>query len=391
MKTVLIVLFAVCGILSSLFWLMNLFISFIAGRKIATLDELGFETGAGLPKLSIILTARNEKENLEKAVRLRLEDDYEGLEVIIVDDRSEDGTGEIADNIAKSDGRVRVLHLKELPEKWLGKVHALHRGVEAASGDWLLFSDADIYVKPGTMKKAVGYCLRNNIDHLALIPEFYRSTFLLDACLSVFMRWICMMAAAVNPNNKKSKAAVGAGAFNLVKRSAFMKTKGFEWLRMELADDMALGRMMKESGAKCTVLNGKGCVGVHFYRTLGEVMVVFERTVPSAIGNFSLARVVAASCLVFMLEMMPFFLLFAKGAVLYAGIIFSVLAVISSVKINGWIKRPVLPAALIPIGTTLLSYALLRAGVLGAIRGGVYWRGTFYSMAEIKEGSRYVI
>src|SRR6185503_6720653 len=97
------------------------------------------------PKLSIIIPACNEAASIEAAVTSRLAQDYPDFEVCVIDDRSTDGTGAIVDRLAEGDPRVRAVHITELPEGWLGKVHALHRGVSIATGEWLLLSDADVH------------------------------------------------------------------------------------------------------------------------------------------------------------------------------------------------------------------------------------------------------
>jgi glycosyltransferase involved in cell wall biosynthesis len=101
--------------------------------------------------------ARDEAATLETTVRGLLAQDYPGLEVVVVDDRSSDGTGAIADRLAAADPRVTAVHVRELAAGWLGKVHALARGLEQARGALVLFTDADITFAPGALARAVGW------------------------------------------------------------------------------------------------------------------------------------------------------------------------------------------------------------------------------------------
>ena len=123
------------------------------------------------PRLSVIMTACKEEGTLRDAMTSKLADGYTDAEFIVVDDRSIDGTGTIIDALAASDERVKPLHLTTLPPDWLGKVHAMHRAAQVATGDWILFSDADVHLAPGTLRRAIAYCEMEKLDHLALLPE----------------------------------------------------------------------------------------------------------------------------------------------------------------------------------------------------------------------------
>src|SRR5512145_1182343 len=107
------------------------------------------------PLLSVIIPACNEAANLESAVSTLTRQDYPHLEIMLVDDLSTDSTGEVIDRLALGDSRIRAVHVRTLPEGWLGKVHALQRGVEIARGEWLLFTDADIHFSEGTLRQAI--------------------------------------------------------------------------------------------------------------------------------------------------------------------------------------------------------------------------------------------
>jgi glycosyltransferase involved in cell wall biosynthesis len=164
---------------------------------------------------------------MEPGIRTRMADGYPELEIVLVDDRSEDETGAIADRLASEDPRVKAVRVTELPEDWLGKQHALQHGVEAATGDWLLFSDSDVLFEPGTLRRAVAYCEYRQRDHLAVMPELLPRGFLLDTVLAVFVRTLTVAGRLWQVEDPKSRAALGSGSFNLVRRSAFDLTPGF--------------------------------------------------------------------------------------------------------------------------------------------------------------------
>jgi glycosyltransferase involved in cell wall biosynthesis len=372
-------------------WLFQLLMALRIIAKVPLLEKLPKKNLENHPKISVIIPARNEADTIEPAIETRLQDDYPNFEIILIDDRSSDGTSGIIEKIAAKDNRVKAIHISELPFGWLGKQHAMHQGIKQATGDWFLFSDADVRIKPGTMKLAMGYCDVKKIDHLAIFPEMPPTNFLLDSLLSVFIRFLCIGGRIWAIENDKSSAAVGSGSFNLVRRSAYEKTRGFEWLRLETVDDAALGRMLKETGARSALINGRNYVSVNLYRTLRGMAIGCERPVFAGIGNFSLIWLLLTGLINFGFEMSPFFALIPNGipSVNFVGLIMVVLALATSILIGRWMNRPLLPTIFYPIGTTIMVVFMIRAGILGAKRGGVFWRDTFYPTELLKEGKRY--
>src|SRR6266496_1404042 len=247
-------------------------------RSVPVLADTAAPAPPRWPRVSVIIPACNEAADVEEAVRSRLKDDYPELEVVLVDDRSTDGTGEIVDRLALEDGRVRAVHVVELPSEWLGKLYALDRGARIASGELLLFSDADVHVAPGALRRAVSLMEADRLDHLGVLPQLWSSGLLLDAVFSAFFRLVWLAARPWAVRDPRSSAAFGVGAFNLVRREAFERSPGFEYLKLEQADDAALGQMLKRSGARCAVANGRGDVGLHFYRSLRDMARGVEKT-----------------------------------------------------------------------------------------------------------------
>src|SRR6202451_3504449 len=130
-------------------------------------------TASGNPRLSIIVPARNEEQDIEASLRTLLALDYDNYEIIAVNDRSTDRTGEIMERVARASGgdRLRVLHHRELPAGWLGKTHAMWTATNEATGDWLLFTDADVVFKPDSLRRAVAYAEAEKADHVVLFPQ----------------------------------------------------------------------------------------------------------------------------------------------------------------------------------------------------------------------------
>lgn len=387
---VLKVFVATTAVIGLLYWIFQLILAIRVVRAVHLVEEMPLEPGIVWPRVSLIMTARNEAGSIEDALKIKLADDYPNLEYILVDDRSDDGTGEIFDRIATNEARVKVVHVAGLPEDWLGKLYALHQGQLQATGEWLLFSDADVVIKPSTIKRAIRFCQSRNLDHLAILPQIYPAGFLLDIVVSVFVRLICLGARAWAIEDAKSDAAAGSGSFNLVRRAAFEKTKGFEWIRLETGDDAALGQMLKQTGARGALASGRDYVGVHWYRSLRAIVLGSERPVWAALANFSLKRALISALVLFMFENAPYFALIPVGMpclAILGGIAIALGGSVSAL-FNLRFGRPLWSAFFVPVGIAVMSYVIVRSALLGSIRGGVYWRGTFYPDVLLKQGRR---
>ncbi|MCX7426812.1 MAG: glycosyltransferase family 2 protein [Planctomycetia bacterium] len=375
--------------LGGLYWLWMAVGMWRVTRRVPVLVREPLVEPPRWPRLSIIIPACNEGDTLEGAIATVRRLDYPDLEIVLIDDRSEDDTGRIVDRIAAEDARVRPIHVTELPDGWLGKVHALARGVEAAGGEWVLFTDADVHMAPTTLRRAVAHAERHALDQLAVAPEMWPNGWLLDAMISLFLRVFCVGMRVWAVGDPRSRAFIGVGAFNLVRRSALERTPGFAWLRMEVGDDVGLGLMLKRSGARCCLAGGKGLVGLDWYRSLAEVARGTEKAYASvAVCHFP--RLVAICILAMLAEYAPWVAILCWGVpgMTFAAAAMLALGLASVVRLHQWAERPILSGLLTPVVLPLAVLLLLRAGVLGLARGGIVWRGTLYPSRALIEGRR---
>jgi cellulose synthase/poly-beta-1,6-N-acetylglucosamine synthase-like glycosyltransferase len=374
------------------YWLGAIYALLRTARAMPLLSDLAPPQPERWPALSVVVAACNEADRVEAAVRTLLEENYPDLEILLVDDRSTDATGEILDRLAAEDDRARVIHITRLPDGWLGKVNALARGLEASRGDYVLFTDADVHVAPGTLRQSVAWCEDQGLDHLAAFPTVWRATVLVDATVSVFIRQFVLATRPWKVADPESKGFIGVGAFNLVRRAAFEATEGFAWLRLEVADDAGLGSLMKRSGARCGVVAAFGLVSLHWYRSLGEVARGAEKAYASASGC-SLLRTLSLALVSLALEMSPILALvplaFHETRLVGCGGIAVLTAFVASVLVmTRWGRAEVLPALIAPAVMVLGAAVFVRAGLLGWWRGGVLWRGTLYPSAALRAGRR---
>jgi len=343
------------------------------------------------PRVSVIVPARNEAGTVGPALKSRLLDDYPDLELIVVDDRSDDGTGAVIDRVTDGDPRVVKVRVDELPEGWLGKTHALDLGVKRATGEWLLFSDADVVVTVGALRKAVSVAEIDGLDFISLVPGYQTGSFALDAIWVVFLR---MLALSIDPNKVRDPAspvAMGSGAFNLVRRSAFDRSPGFEHLRLETGDDVAFGVMLKAHGARSELMDGAGSVSVAVYRSVTEFLSGIEKNGCTLVDKPFLA-LLAGFALFVAIEFAPFAALILGPGWLH---LLGGLALAALTWANGaalWANtRQWLPAMAWPYGEIMMSFGMLRSAWLAKRHGGVTWRGTFYPAEELLAQRRFTL
>jgi hypothetical protein len=340
------------------------------------------------PRVSLIVPARNEVETLGPAMRSRLAEGYPALEVVLVDDRSTDGTGALVDTIAAEDPRVRALHVDSLPPGWLGKLHAMSEGLRRATGEWILFSDADVHLAPGTIARAVSLAEAQRLDHLSILPQLDPATWLVDAALASFTRTGLVLGRVWLVSDPRSTVGGSVGAFGLVRRDALERSPGLEHLRLEVADDLALGQMLKSSGSRSALANGRELVRIHWYRSLAELTRGTEKG--AAVFDHRLLPALCWTGALGALELGPFLAAaFAPSPIArWMGLVGAALLLGSTLWMCRFAGQRTLPALLSPLGVVVNGVLLLRAAVVGKIRGGLQWRSTLYSPQELRPGRR---
>lgn len=182
--TILIGLYAAASLA---WWLVAAWAMWRMGSSMVYLARVEPPEPPRWPRLSIIVPGCNEGDRMEAAARTLLAQDYPNLQIVLVDDRSGDQTGRIVDRLASEDPRVVAIHVTELPDGWLGKVHALNTGLAVCSGRFVLLTDADVHFEAGTLRKAVALCVSEGLDHLAAMPDLWAGTRVCDAVVNSFL------------------------------------------------------------------------------------------------------------------------------------------------------------------------------------------------------------
>ena len=224
------------------------------------------------PRLSVLVAARNEEEHIEACVRSLLEQDYPNLEVIAINDRSTDGTAAILGRLAReANGRLRVITVTDLPDGWFGKCNAMQLGIDAATGDYLCFTDADCQqLSSESLSIAMRRVLDEKVDFLTLTPVLeVRSAWdslVQPACAWVFMIWFRPQLV----NNPARTTAYANGAFMLMSRRCCDALGGFEQVRGQLGEDVELGRMAKRQGFHLKMLENVDLYQTRMYSSFEE-------------------------------------------------------------------------------------------------------------------------
>jgi len=345
------------------------------------------------PPLSVIVPACNEAAHLEAAARTILGQDYPQLEVILVDDRSTDGTGPLIDLLAREDARVKAIHIDKLPDGWLGKVHALHRGVDRAEGEWLLFTDADVHFAPTTLRRAIAYAIHQQTDHLTLIPRTIQTGFWLDVAVRAFSLLFLLGTGAATINRAGSRAFVGIGAFNLVKAKTLSRTPGLEWLRLEPGDDVGLGMMIKQAGGITRLAFAQNDLSVEWYASVPAMFRGLEKNLFGPGCDYRWWRLVAQIVAIVSFVVAPWLMIrlgVMKGnpglivigcAAVAAHILFALLSPTGK-------RQEIYSLLLFPAGLLMIAAILWRAGYKCLKNDGVDWRGTHYPLAQLRAGQR---
>lgn len=350
------------------------------------LEDLPLVEREDWPSVTILAPACNEARNIEEAIRSRVSLDYPNVRFLIINDRSTDATGEIADRLAAEDPRIQVLHNSSLPEGWLGKVHALDLGAKACTSEWILFSDADVVMKPSILRRAIQHCESRGFDVLAALPRLTTKSLGLRALYGVFTRILQVGLLTKAVESPRSSHGVGVGAFTLVRRKALLASEGFAALRLEVADDLVLGQILKRSGASCSFVYAPKAASVEMYADVWDFMRGAEKNSWAVSAKFSILRGLLASFLFLSLEISSLVLaLFAPtpGLRLWglALVLWMVALTMFALYANG--QSPWF-GLLYPIGACLFFFMNLRGCFLGWRNGGLQWRGTFYQNAVFR-------
>ncbi len=336
------------------------------------------------PAISIIVSARNEEKNISAGLSSLLELDYPEKQIIVINDRSTDRTGEILAGLAKSHPELKIVTVPELPAGWLGKNHAQWTGAKAATNPLLLFTDADIVMEKTALRRAVGYFEKKSLDHLAIGPRAVMPGLALNLFMAGFAVFFNIFARPWRARDPKSTAHVGIGAFNLIRRAAYEKIGTHKALAMRPDDDMKLGKLIKLNGLKQDFLLGTDMIFVEWYDSVKALVEGLMKNAFSGV-DYKLSIVIGSTFVMVSMGVWPFvavFLTAGKTQLMYAAVVVIITGLCAA---SAYFQNmSPLYGLGFPIATVAFLYILWKATLRTLIRGGIEWRGTFYPLDQLR-------
>ncbi len=340
------------------------------------------------PDVTVIIPARDEQDSIQQTLESLLRSEGVSTQIVAIDDRSEDRTGEIMDAVAAKSPQdantLEVIHNRDLPPGWLGKPHALALGVARARAPWLLFTDGDVIFAPQALQLALRAATKTGADHFVLMPTLTHEGLMaagVQGSIQVLGQWAARMWKVDDP---KAKDFFGVGGFNLLRADAVEAFGSIERLRMEIVEDISLGWLVnKELRRKSMMVLGPGLARIAWMRGPFGIVSLLEKNAFAGF-RYSIATAVLATVMLVLQAMVPLLAL-AAGPWGVAACCITYLSIATSFyanrKLNG--VSPLLAILYAP-SALILAWSFVRSTILTLKRGGVIWRGTVYPLADLK-------
>jgi glycosyltransferase involved in cell wall biosynthesis len=375
-----------CAILTLGYWCIVLVDVLRGIRTIKILTDESTLPDAMYPTLSVIIAARNEKKKIAEALYSLIATDYPRKQIIVVDDRSVDGTRELVGKIFSEYSNCRLIEIQSVPDGWLGKNHALHTGFAESTGELLLFTDADVHFGKMSLKAAVGYFLRERADHLAVSPRIIGRSFLLRGFIRYFLlSFTIFFRPWQSMHDRSRRGGMGIGAFNLISRTAYESIGTHRALARRPDDDLQLGINIKRNGLRQRFITAKDYLHLGWYDSLGAAVRGLEKNSFAGM-NYSIILSAGAVAGQFFGYLFPFagILIFDDWlrwfyiiVLVFMGMVYHV--IMKKLTDTGGSDYP-----LLPVYAIIFIYTFSRAIILTLVRGGIRWRDTFYSLESLR-------
>jgi len=333
--------------------------------------------------VSIVIPARNEARSIERTVRAFLAQDYSNFEVIVVNDRSSDGTGEILRSF--NDSRLSIIDGTETPQGWLGKPWALEQGRVRARGELLLFVDADLMYAPEALRAAVAELEAQDVGLLALWPFLEMRTFAEQVAMPMMSFFgFCALPLWIANRSRSVWMGIGGGSGNLIRRTLLESIGGFAPLRDAVVDDVALARRARQAGARTAVCRADDLVSVRMYHGSREIVEGFTKNVFATFGrNYLWAS--ANLMAMFVVHILPYALALTGDVLAISAVV--LISVTRGVLFSTLRFRLDNAIFLHPFMVLFWAYIFVRSMWFTGVRNELHWRGRVYDAAATRFGA----
>ena len=228
--------------------------------------------------VSILIPARNEQENIKRCLYSLFDQDYNNIEIIVLDDESDDDTFSLVKKISQEDNRLRVVKGTSVPKSWTGKNWACHQLSKLAKGDFYLFVDADTKLQATLINETISEMKRSDIDLISLFPKRITST-LVDKIISITIGWLIFSCLPLLLANKNPMFSSAFGQFLLFRRGAYKSIGGHEGIKSKILDDFELGRSITRNGLVLKLFDGTDRISTFSYSSEKEALDGFSKSI----------------------------------------------------------------------------------------------------------------
>lgn len=368
------------------FWIVPPTVWFVSRRltRQDALPEHADHNETVWPRVSLIVPARNEADVIEAALESMLRSQYPNLQILLINDRSTDNTGDIIDRLAAADERCTVFHITDLPSGWLGKNHAMHVAANSADGDYLLFSDADVVYEPGAIESAIAWMREHQLQHLCLLPRMIPGRFF-ENCIVSFFGFAFAIGQQVHLIRTQIPFAyAGVGAFNLIEAECYRKIGGHTKIAMDVVDDVKLGKLVKRFGGRQDFLGAPDLLSLRWYPNLKATIKGLEKNGFAAL-DYSITKMIASTVLFFATMIAPYLVPCVTSLHDASGFLATIAAWhfmygLVAVSFGG----SLLLVPFFPVAASLLSFAFWNSTWVTLRNNGVTWRDSRYDLQELK-------
>ncbi len=224
-----------------------------------------------LPMISVIIPARNEERNIRRCIEGLVKQNYPNFELIVVDDRSNDGTAQILAELAEAYPQLRIVPGAELQTGWVGKTHSLVQGARVARGEWLCFMDADTFAQPSLLWSTYEAAVMTRADMFSILTRQELGSFWEKTILPLVFLGLSFGFPAERVNDPGKPDAIANGQFILIRRPVYDQVGGHTAVKERIDEDKAIAVVIKRAGYRLVVADGRKLASTHMYSSLAEM------------------------------------------------------------------------------------------------------------------------